>query len=71
MNYDGSLGSAYYATRDKILADEVGIPYPHAYWHAEVYTDGRPHNGNYHFGYMFSVDEKVDIWKLRNSFQNS
>ncbi|HCA29779.1 MAG TPA: hypothetical protein DEP23_09540 [Ruminococcaceae bacterium] len=57
--YDGALGSAYYATRDKILADGVGIPYPHAYWHAEVYTAGRPHEGNYRFGYMFSVDEKA------------
>lgn len=57
--YDGALGSAYYTTRDKILADGVGIPYPHAYWHAEVYTDGRPHEGNYRFGYMFSVDKKA------------
>jgi hypothetical protein len=58
--YDGSLGSAYYATRDKVLADGVGIPYPQAYWHAEVYTDGRPHDGNYRFAYMFSVDEKAN-----------
>ena len=56
--YDGALGSAYYATRDKILADGVGIPYPHAYWHAEVYTNGRPHKENFRFAYMFSIDKK-------------
>ena len=54
-NYDGAIGSAYYTTRDKILSESVGIPYPHAYWHAEVYTDGRPREGNYRFGYLFSV----------------
>ena len=58
--YDGAIGSAYYATRDKILADGVGIPYPHSYWHAEVYTNGRPSIGEVHrFGYMFSVDKKT------------
>lgn len=54
--YDGALGSAYYATRDRILADGIGIPYPRSYWHAEVYTNGRPYKGNYRFAYMFSVD---------------
>jgi len=54
--YDGALGSAYYTTRDKILSDGVVIPYPRAYWHAEVYTDGRPREGNYRFGYLFSVE---------------
>lgn len=58
--YDGPLDAAYYTTRDKILADGVGIPYPQAYWHAEVYTDGRPHDGNYRFAYMFSADEKAE-----------
>ncbi|MDD5603244.1 MAG: hypothetical protein PHG48_04050 [Eubacteriales bacterium] len=57
--YDGSLGSAYYSTRDKILSDDIKIPYPHAYWHAEVYTNGRPHEGQYRFAYMFSVDEET------------
>lgn len=56
-NYDDPLGAAYYATRDKILADGVGIPYPHAYWHAEVYTNGRSHEGTYRFAYMFSIDK--------------
>lgn len=59
QEYDGALGSAYYATRNKILADNVVIPYPHAYWHAEVYTNGRPHAGEYRFAYMFSVDKKA------------
>ncbi len=56
--YDGALGSAYYATRDKVLADGMGIPYPHAYWHAEVYTDGRPHDDHCRFGYLFSVGKE-------------
>ena len=63
--FDGDIGLAYYCTRDQILSDGGKIPYPHAYWHASVYTDGRPKNwhaptpkeGVYRFGYMFSVDE--------------
>jgi len=63
-HYDGDLGLAYVLTRDKILSDKINIPYPHAYWHAAVYTDGRP--ANWHdddgsprdkdcrFGYLFS-----------------
>ena len=54
-SYDGAIGTAYYITRDKILSEGVNIPYPHSYWHAEVYTDGRPREGKYRFGYMFSV----------------
>ena len=54
-NYDGAIGSAYYATRDRIISDGKGIPYPGSYWHAEVYTNGRPQKNNYRFGYMFSV----------------
>jgi hypothetical protein len=56
--YDGSLGAAYFATRDKALADGVGIPYPQAYWHTEVYTDGRPHNGVYRF--FWTAPRKLD-----------
>ena len=56
----GAFWAAYFATRDKILTDGVGIPYPHAYWHAEAYIDGNPHDGNYRFAYIFSVDEKAE-----------
>lgn len=55
--YDWSVGKAYYFTRDKILSDGNGIPYPARYWHAEVYTNGRPKVGSYRFGYLFSVIE--------------
>lgn len=63
--YDGDIGLAYNFTRDQILSEGVKIPYPHAYWHATVYTDGRPRNWHaaiptekdYRFGYMFSVGE--------------
>ncbi|MCL2517560.1 MAG: AraC family transcriptional regulator, partial [Oscillospiraceae bacterium] len=51
--YDGDIGLAYYFTRDQILSENIPIPYPHAYWHAAVYTDGRPRDGDYRFGYMF------------------
>ena len=53
--YDGDIGSAYYTTRDRILNDGVGIPYPQAYWHAAVYTNSRPRDGIARFGYMFSI----------------
>jgi hypothetical protein len=56
-NFDGDIGLAYYYTRDKILSDGVKIPYPHAYWHASVYTDGRPKDGVFRFGYLFSVSD--------------
>jgi hypothetical protein len=62
--YDGDIGLAYYFTRDQILGEGVKIPYPHAYWHAAVYTDGRPKEWHAvrkekicRFGYMFSVEE--------------
>ena len=32
----------YYLTRDRILSDGIGIPYPVGYWHAEVYFDKTP-----------------------------
>jgi len=63
--YDGDIGLAYYCTRDQILSDGVRIPYPRAYWHASVYTEGRrpagwhsepPKDGIYSFGYLFSVE---------------
>ena len=61
--YDGDIGLAYNFTRDRILGDGEKIPYPRAYWHAAVYTDGRPQGwhdsvqteGDCRFGYMFSV----------------
>ena len=63
--YDGDIGLAYNFTRDQILNEGIKIPYPHTYWHATVYTDGRPENWHaaiptekaYRFGYMFSVGE--------------
>lgn len=60
-NFDGDFWQAYVLTRDHILEQGVLIPYPHAYWHAEVYPNGRrsAFGSKYHFGYMFSVDEKT------------
>lgn len=55
-NYDGPLGAAYERTRDKMLSDGRHIPYPRQYWHAEIYTEGRPRQGNYRFGYLFAVE---------------
>jgi hypothetical protein len=54
--FNGDCFVAYTLTRDQILADSVPIPYPQAYWNAEVYTNGLPHQGNYRFGYLFSVE---------------
>ncbi len=61
--YDGDIGLAYYCTRDQILSEGFKIPYPHAYWHATVYTNGRPKDWHseipiekaHCFGYMFSI----------------
>lgn len=50
---------AYVFTRDQILADGVPIPYPQAYWQSVVYTDGFPVQGEYRFGYLFSVDDTL------------
>jgi len=40
----------YEVTRNIILGQGVGIPYPEKYWTAEIYTDGKPGNA-----YMFSA----------------
>ena len=53
------MENAYAMTRDKILDDGHLVPYPQGYWHAEVYTNGRPHDGEYRFGYMFPVIDDV------------
>ena len=59
--FDGDFWQAYELTRDHILSQGVLIPYPHTYWHAEIYPDGRSgaFGEKYHFGYMFSVNEKT------------
>ncbi len=53
--FDGDIGAAYYYTRDQILSDGIGIPYPHSYWHASVYLDGRPTVNACRLGYLFSI----------------
>ncbi len=57
--FDGDIGCAYYCTRDKILSDGVSIPYPSLYWHASVYIEGRPKKGACRFGYLFSIEKKM------------
>ena len=59
--FDGDIGGAYYDTRDQILSDGVGIPYPCSYWHAAVYIEGRPKKGVCRFGYLFSIEKHVTI----------
>ena len=58
-NFDGDIfGAAYEFTRDQILGDGVCIPYPAAYWTAEVYPEGFfSGSGPFRFGYLFSVAE--------------
>lgn len=55
-----SLGSeiepAYQFTRDQILKDGFIIPYPQAYWYAEVFEYGW--ETDLRFGYTFGVDER-------------
>lgn len=50
-----------FSTRDKILADGIGILYPHSYWHAEVYYDKTPiiEHGNPPFrcGVLFACNK--------------
>ena len=57
-NFDGDIfGASYEFTRDQILADNMHIPYPQAYWTAEVYPEGFfPGCGAFRFGYLFSVE---------------
>ena len=45
----------YEVTRDKILSDGMGIPYPVGYWHAEVYFEKTPdEEGLLNCGVLFS-----------------
>ncbi len=39
---EDKLWQRYELTRDRILSDGIGIPYPVGYWHAEVYFDKTP-----------------------------
>ena len=57
-DFDGNVfGASYEFTRDQILGDNVCIPYPQAYWTAEVYTEGFfTGSGAFRFGYLFSVE---------------
>ena len=57
-DFDGNyFDTAYEYTRDQILGDGVCIPYPDAYWTAEVYTEGFfAGSGAHRFGYLFSVE---------------
>ncbi len=57
-NIGEDMESAYAQTRDRILGDGYLVPYPQGYWHAEIYTDGRPRDGEYRFGYMFPMIHK-------------
>ena len=45
----------YEFTRNKILEEGVSIPYPEAYWSAEVYLKHPDADGGYELGYLFSV----------------
>jgi len=57
-NFDGNyFDAAYEFTRDQILGDNVHIPYPGAYWTAEVFLEGFfTGSGAHRFGYLFSVE---------------
>lgn len=57
-NIGVDMENAYVITRDRILGEGFFVPYPQGYWHAEVYTNGRPHDGEYRFGYMFPVIDR-------------
>ncbi|MFA6947992.1 MAG: hypothetical protein WCQ72_03340 [Eubacteriales bacterium] len=53
-NDEGTDGGRMYdVTRNKILADNVNIPYPDKYWTAEVFPDGC---GEWSTAYMFSAE---------------
>ena len=57
-DFDGNyFDAAYEFTRDQILGDNVHIPYPQAYWTAEVYLEAFfTGSGAHRFGYLFSVE---------------
>lgn len=60
-NFPGEMESVYIMARDKILGDGLLIPYPEGYCHAEIYTDGRFHEGAFRIGYMFSVTKSTVV----------
>lgn len=61
--YTGEFGDMmnqmYAMTREKILSDNMGIPYPVGYYHAEVYVkENIPNNGVVSkMGYLFSCSK--------------
>ena len=57
-NFPGEMESVYTMARDRILGDGRLIPYPAGYCHAEIYTDGRFHDGPFRIGYMFPTVKK-------------
>ncbi|MFT3952437.1 MAG: AraC family transcriptional regulator [Oscillospiraceae bacterium] len=52
---DAEIEPAYQFTRDQILSDGFIIPYPKAYWYAEVFENGW--ETDLRFGYLMAVDE--------------
>lgn len=57
--FSDMISKIYALTRDKILCDEKGIPYPVGYFHAEVYVkDNIPKDGVISkMGYIFSCNK--------------
>jgi len=47
----------YEITRDKILGDGIGIPYPVGYWHGEVYIDKTPVDPPFCCGVLFACNK--------------
>ena len=56
-SFGGDPFDAYVFTRDQILSDGIGIPFPRDYWTAVQFIEGEPQKGKYRFGYMFGVGE--------------
>ncbi len=54
---DEEFWTRYVITRDRILGDGVGIPYPVGYWHGEVYIDKTPIEPPFCCGVLFSCNK--------------
>jgi Bacterial transcription activator, effector binding domain. len=55
---DDTLWQRYEMTRDRILGDGIGIPYPVGYWHGEVYFDKLPYiDATFSCGVLFACSK--------------
>ena len=65
--FDEMIWPMYAATRDRILSDGRGIPYPEGYFHAEVYLkDNIPRSGAVsRLAYLFACTPEKNLHEMK------